>query len=248
MTIRRILVRKYHQAALSFHADGQNGNNHSQVAAAKKTTLPNQVLRYTDGMRFPQAGRLVVLLPAQDLDGVKISRAIWSLASPRRLEVLLLTIVKDLESELSSKRDLATIGALIREPNVKVNSLVVHEKSWVKAVSRVIRPGDVIVCPAELTAAERGGKRIAMDTALINALNAPVFVVKGFYHEPPHPSFWRFLRPLPYWIVLIAIFAGFTELEMKSDLLTKGWSGQVIFSLIVIVEIIAIYYWTLVAG
>ena len=248
MIIKQMLLNKQQKTKLSNHADGQERESQSSPVAKRNNTLAIHVLRYTDGMRFPKAGRLVVLLPVQELEGAKISRAIWSLASPRRLDVLLISIVNDLESELSSKRDLATIGALIQEPNVKVNSLVVYEKSWIKAAAQVVHPGDVIVCPAELTVPEKRGRRMALDTALINALNNPVFVIKGFYHENQHHSSWHFLRHLPYWIVLIAIFAGFTELEIRADLITRGLTGQIIISLIVIIEIIAIYYWTFVAG
>jgi hypothetical protein len=180
--------------------------------------------------------QVVVLLPDQDVDEVKISRAIRSLAVPEHADVTLMTLVNDPESELAAKRRLATISALVRDPWFKVSVQVVWSKSWVKSTRKVVKPGDLIVCPAELTIPVGLSGRKSLAVALSTALNLPVYVLKGYFTDR-HFDWTPFLWKIPVWVLCLTILVGFFRLEVQIDLLTQGWPNYILMIIITLLEI-----------
>ena len=87
--------------------------------------LPN------DGGRTSNGPRLVVIVPDQDLDVVSFSRTIHVLASPGVTDVLLMTVVHNFDSEMASRRRLATIGTLVRDFGYEVEAIAYWGRSWV---------------------------------------------------------------------------------------------------------------------
>ena len=99
--------------------------------------LPN------DGGRR-SAHRLVVLVPNQDVDAIRFSRAIRSISVPETTDVLLVTAVNSVEAELAARRRLATIASQVRDIDFKVEVRIVWNGSWIapqkRRFSRIRRP------------------------------------------------------------------------------------------------------------
>ncbi len=191
--------------------------------------------------------RLVVLIPDQDVDEVKISRKILSQAFTKRLDIVLLTLVQAHENEFSARRRLVTIMSLLKGLQLHVETKIALGHSWIKMIRQIRRNGDVIFCPAELMASSRLGIRKPLGAILKDTLHVGVITYSDFYHDT-HVNGEIYLHNLIYWIILIAIFVVFFIFDVDLNLFTMGWAGQVIAFMIVIVEIGIIYYWTSIAG
>ncbi len=55
-------------------------------------------------------------------------------------------------------------------------------------------------------------------------------------------------KRLPFWVMIVAIFVGFFEFQAVSDLVDKGWPGQVLTVILVLIEFVFIYVWASFAG
>jgi hypothetical protein len=186
--------------------------------------------------------RLVVVIPGQVTDQVQFSRAIRNLALPGHKTVVLVMLVDQPDDELAGQRQLATLSSLVNDARIKVQTKIAWDKSWEKSLRKMVLTGDLIVCPAE-TILKRGfNKPEMLGSALKRTLTVPVYNLHGFFPEskPVRPIAWK---KLPLWVTLIAIFAGFFEFEVVSDLVDKGWPGQVLTVILVLIEFGFIYVW-----
>jgi hypothetical protein len=202
--------------------------------------LPN------DGGR-QSAHRLVVLVPDQDVDAIRFSRAIRSIAVPETADVLLVTAVNSVESELASRRRLATIASQVRDFDFKVEVHIVWNRSWIAAAREVTAAGDHIACPPEMTVRAGLRKRQQLDAAIASRLEMPVIPLPGFFQNG-RPGLTQVLLHIGYWAVIAAIVAGFFVLESDASQVAQGWIGQVVVILLMIFELGAIYLWTAITG
>jgi hypothetical protein len=191
--------------------------------------------------------RLIVLIPDQDVDEVKFSRSVKSLVPPDIRAFLLITLVHNPDTELTVRRRLATIAALMKGPLIKIETQILWDKSWIKAVDRVVKTGDAIICPAERSLSSGIGKKKPLSECLYDALHVPVYVLSGFF--PVEPKKWlHTLGQTIYWVIILAIFVGFFLFETKIDLIPDKAISQIFGSVTMIIEIILIYLWTSIAG
>lgn len=191
--------------------------------------------------------RMIVLIPDQDVDEVRIGRKILSQAFLKRLDVVLVSLVQDPENKYMARRRLATMMTLLRGPLLSVETKVFVGRSWVRAVAQIKRYGDLIYCPAELTDLSSAGVRKPLDEVLKKALSIQVVTYSGFYHNT-HTRWPIFFNQLGYWMVVCTIIFLFYLFETNSNFLAMGWTGQVFACIIVTIEIAVIYYWTSIAG
>ena len=203
--------------------------------------LPN------DGGRRNAGSRLLVVVPDQDLDVVDFSRAVRKLAKPNVSDILLVTIVHSEDDEMDSRRRLATMAALLRDFDYKIETLVQWSRSWIKTLESLVRPEDMIFCPPEMNV--RTGLRSyePLLEAIKRRLNANVQPISGFYRKDPAGAL-RFLLSIGYWVVILGIIIGFFMLESDVAKSTANSAGQIIMAVLVVAEIGAIYLWSMIIG
>lgn len=202
--------------------------------------LPNDGGRHT-------AQRLVVLVPDQDVDAVRFSRAIRSVAAPQTADVLLFSAVNSVETELAARRRLTTIASQVRDFDFNVEVHVAWNGSWIKAVGEIAGEDDCVVCPPEMTVRTGLRKREALDAAITRRLGLATLPLPGFFHNG-RPGFTQALLQIGYWAVIFAIVAGFFVLESDASLSAQGWMGQVVVIVLMVFELGAIYLWTAISG
>src|ERR1044071_8064020 len=95
------------------------------------------------------ARRLIILIPDLESDYTPAIQRIWELANAQHASVILLGLYKDTGQELSLRRSLITVGAMIQNGDVVTEVHVEMGRNWVDAVNRHYQPGDLIVCFAE---------------------------------------------------------------------------------------------------
>ena len=210
------------------------------------TLLPPKPFLPNDGGRH-NPERLVVLVPDPTVDAVKFSWAIRRLAGPANLDVLLVSIVHDVEDELAARRSLVTICSLVNEMTYSVDFQVAWDRSWIHAAASLAAPGDLFVCPPEITVRTGFRKQEPLDAALARKLNAATQPLPGFFSNPSR-NLPHFLKQLVSWLVIIAILGGFFILESDASQAASGFLGQAIVVLLMACEMGAIYLFMALAG
>lgn len=211
-----------------------------------KPLLPPQPFMQNDGGRQnPQ--RLVVLVPDQNVDEIKFSWAIRRLAGPGNLDVLLVSIVSDIEGELAARRNLVTICSLVNEFRYNVDFRVIWDRSWIHAARGLSGPGDLFICPPEVTIRTGFRKYDPLDAAIAHTLNVPTQPLANFFTNTRR-SISNIFKQILYWVMIAAILGGFFILESDASQAASGFLGQTIVVILMAFELGAIYLWSSITG
>ncbi len=186
--------------------------------------------------------RLVVLLSTQINNDVEFCKYIIDLAGTRNSDVFLLMLVSSDEDESAAHVKIASISSLLQGFNFKIESEIVHDKSWIKSIERYIRMDDVIVCPCDLNSYNLLNLNERLSNQLVRRLAIPVQTYSGFI-EQSHSLLWNMIRKFGFWLGFILIAIGFFWIESSVSLFASGWVRTSIEILLVLIEIKAVYYW-----
>jgi hypothetical protein len=183
------------------------------------------------------ARRLVVLVPDLEWDYMPAIHRIWELGAAQPAHVLLLSLCQDPQQELSLRRALVILCALLQDGRIPVETNVEIATNWVDVVKRNYQTGDIIVCFAEQQA---GFLQKPLSQILESNLTIPVYVVSGV-HIPKPKSNW--LAGVTAWLGSIGVIAGFGLLQIKIMQVSEGWFQTLLLILVVIVEIWLVWVW-----
>ena len=183
------------------------------------------------------ARRLVVLVPDLEWDYIPAIHRIWELANPPHLRVLLISLCKDPKQELSLRRALVILCAMVQDGRIPVETNVEIGTNWVDVVQRNYQTGDMIVCFAEQRA---GLLQKPLTQILESNLIIPICVVSGIQIPKPKSNS---LGLLIMWLGSIGIIAGLGLLQVKIVQVSEGWFQSILLILIVIFEIWLIWVW-----
>jgi hypothetical protein len=192
--------------------------------------------------------RLIVVVPHEDVDEAQFSRQIWNLASNYRLDIVLISMVSNTNDSMTASRRLTTIAAMTRDSHFKVEKQIVFASSWDKVLHKYWQQMDMILCPAEITISNLLGRTILLSQVLSDRLKAPVYTFSGLYKPVQRRQMPLWMGKLPFWIGFFLIVSICFYFEADVDQLTRGWVGQVLLIMVVIIEIGLIYFWNLIAG
>jgi hypothetical protein len=193
---------------------------------------------------LPPAQRLMVLIPEADVDETEMARRIWSLASPRQLAVVYLSLTPDPLSDARARRRLTTLAAMTRDDWVTVQTQLVSGTDWKRAARAWWRPSDLIVCHAEhmVPGGFLGIWRRPLGRDLAVALNAPVYLLTGFYETLPVPIPCRLARLLS-WSIPLLILIGFFLIQVQIDHQVTGWLRTTLLTVSVALEFGLVGLW-----
>jgi len=211
-----------------------------------KTLLPPQPFLPNDGGR-QSSQRLVILVPDQNVDEIKFSWAIRRLAGPGNLDVLLVSIVNDIEGELAARRSLVTICSLVNEFKYNVDFRVIWDRSWIHAARDLAGPGDLFICPPEVTVRTGFRKHEPLDAAIAHILSVPTEPLANFFTNSRR-SIPNIFKQILYWVVIAAILGGFFILESDASQAASGSFGQTMVVLLMVCELGALYLWSSITG
>jgi hypothetical protein len=181
--------------------------------------------------------RLVVLMSDLEWEFIPAIHRIWELANSQHACVLLISLCKDPKQELSLRRALIILCAMLQDGRIPVETKVEKGTNWVDVVKRNYQANDMIVCFAEQRA---GLLQKPLSQILESNLIIPVYVVSGV--NIPKPKSNR-LEEVTAWLGSIGMIAGFGLLQVKIMQVSAGWFQTLILILVVISEIWLIYVW-----
>jgi hypothetical protein len=202
----------------------------------------------TDHSALLTVKRLIVVVPEEDVDEALLSRQIWNLAVNYQLDVLLITIVANIDESMSARRRLTTIAAMTRDSHFKVEKQIVFSNRWEKALRPYWHQSDMILCPAEKTIEHLFGKKTPLSQALSDRLKASVYTFSGLYKPATNKRLPFWLRQIPFWLGFFIIISIFFYFEVDVDQGIHGWVGQTLLVIVMLIEIGFIYAWNLIAG
>lgn len=185
----------------------------------------------------PATGRLLVLVPADSEYGLAVSR-IWQLASTTGRGVYLLGLCKDKTQELSLRRQLIAMSALLDDGRVSTEAKIEYGTRWIGAVRRNYQMGDIIVCFAE----QRNGlPHKPLKQVLESNIDAPIFIFSDLY--PQRSTGRNVFSQLLLWAGLLGILAGAFLLQTRIMTLPRDWTQTSLMLLSVFGEFWGIWAW-----
>ena len=188
--------------------------------------------------------RLVVLVPAGQVDQVELAAQVLALSAARGLEVVLIGRTLDPRDAWAVRRELVTLAALIRNPTgVPAEIRVISRAPWTDLLAPLVQPGDLLVCQREqVVAGAWPWQRLSLAAALRRTLRVPVCTLEGIVLEREPSSERTLLTRLIGWVVPGLVIVGFTAMQIQIEMHSVGWLTTVLLCLSVLVEI-AILSW-----
>jgi hypothetical protein len=181
-------------------------------------------------------GRLIVLVPP-NADSANVTRRICKLANETKLDVQILGLCKDPAQELTLRRELVTVSALIQDARVFAEAKIEVGTNWLEAVKRNYQDGDAIVC---ITDPSIGIRQRSFSQILESTLKAPIYILS---ETKPSQSHSNLLSRVIAWSGFLGIIVGFFILQMKVVQLSEDWFQTVMLLLLLIPEFGAIWIW-----
>lgn len=163
--------------------------------------------------------RMLVLVPA-NFNHTTVTQRIWELAQATGSTVQLLGLCNDAEQEMSLRRELITMSALIRGAGISVSMTVEAGTDWVDGVKHSYRSGDMIVCMA---GQRTGLLRRPLSELLESTLQSPIYILSEIHASKPQSLSNKYSQVLA-WAGSLAIIAGFFLLQIKIYQPANHWS------------------------
>jgi hypothetical protein len=179
--------------------------------------------------------RLIVLVPSRISNDIQFVRKIRSLAAINGREVLFLSIVKDIDNKLGVERNLATLAAITRTKHIQTRYATFFTRNWYEALKQIIKSGDLIICHEEQYVTHRINRKQSLKAWLTSKLSTPIISIAGFCNEENINSS-KWLYPIIIWSAILITIILFSAFEISVDHMVKGWIGQVVLIMILIVE------------
>lgn len=146
--------------------------------------------------------RVVVFVPEGLEDINDFARQVYLLALAEQREVLYLAVNRGELDPLAAARLLATLTALTQDRQVSVRSRQVGAADWVDALRQVTRPGDLVAWAEAGLAAPAG-------------LEAELGIIQHVLPGAMAAARRNWLRPALFWLLTVALLAGFSYLEVS---------------------------------
>lgn len=127
---------------------------------------------------FPKTvKRLVILVPGDELNEIHFAHQVWELAQIHRSNVLFFTVARNDDELMGAQHRMTHLAAATHDFRTPVSTQVDYQVSWVRALKRVLRPDDLVVCLADQTVPERVFWRKPLRELLARYCKVPVYTL-----------------------------------------------------------------------
>jgi hypothetical protein len=191
---------------------------------------------------WPEARRLVVLVPAELLSETSLAARVYAAARERGLDVLFLGLAPQPEAEPALRRRLALLAACTRDdPIVKARYRLVIGGGWLSALEHTLQPGDLVVCHREQRL-QRLWRATVLGDVLAARLRVPVVVLDGFSAPEARPL-GEAARTVLFWLGALLVLAGFFWVQVDIQQQVQDWARTVLLIGSVAVEFLLLAAW-----
>lgn len=211
--------------------------NKLNAHAPSFTNVPATELNASIQRVDPERPRRVIVLIPPDSDCTSLTRRICKLAAETNSDIQLLGLCKDPNQELTLRRELVTVSALIRDAKIFVEMKIEVGTDWLGAIKRDYQYGDMLVCIAEQPI---GIRRRPLSEILESTFKAPIYVLT---ETKPTQAQSNAFSQVVAWAGILAIMAGFFLLEIKITQLPDDWFQTLLSILVLLPELGLILFW-----
>jgi hypothetical protein len=187
------------------------------ISLTDSSTTLRQAQHGGSGRRPKPGGRLIVLVPSPEADLSIATHRIWELSSAGSGCVLLLGLYENPAQELSLRRQLAGMSAILGSAGIYTEIETEFGNDWTAAVRSRVQTGEMVVCFAE----HRIGRMNRSLSQILQAnLNVPLYILSGpNFQEASRSDRWSLIFA---WAGFIAIIVGFFLVQIRLHQLTSG--------------------------
>jgi len=187
---------------------------------------------------FKPIRRLIVLIPKDNFDEIKLSKKIWQLACVDSLPILFLAQTQDQNSFASVHRRLATLAALTAFGIFNLTVRVWIGKSWIEIVKQTLVPGDLLLCLRHHTVPYLLGNK-PVGEYLSHLVDTPIYLISDLHIESSPYLFSRFKGTTAWLVILVIIVAfGFTQAWISQTMLDP--TSSLLLCLLYVIEFLII--------
>jgi len=204
-----------------------------------QTALEADTLLVPDQLPPVPTRRLIVLVPAGEIDEHALARRVWQLAACSGLSVLYLALSPDADQVSYQCRRLVNLAALTTYPRVRADTNVHTEKNWSKVLRRTLQPGDLLVCLAE-DRTPGFFQRQALAKWLAMELSVTVYQLGDLQVKPALPSH-NWIKDVLAWVTSITLIASFFWLQVGIDRSSAGSQATILLYLSVLIELFSLW-------
>lgn len=191
--------------------------------------------------------RLIVMVPENLAGNLDLTRKVYWMAIRDRCDVHYLALVDDEKNDFTVCRGLATMKAITAGDGLVIQSTLVQTRSWLNTIRAMAQPGDRIVCHQEQSVKTGFRKTMPVSEFLHGTLHLPCITIAGYYN-PQRVQIHQWLRAFITWAGFLLIVFGFAVLETRLDNLVADVLQKVLFGIILLVEVGAIWAWDAFTG
>jgi hypothetical protein len=186
------------------------------------------------------AGKLLVLVPVDELDESRYARKARQLAEAHNLDILFIGINQSAESEPQARLKLVTLSGIAGTNSISSSFTMVDASSWLDVIRREFKPGDRIMCPSEFNT---NSFYMKDSEDLRSALAGKVHFVSGMLTSSDRERIEKITRLILNWGGILAIIALGFFLEVDFDSQTMGVGKTVAEIAIFTAEIGLLWWW-----
>jgi hypothetical protein len=187
--------------------------------------------------------KLLVLIPDEDFDEVRLAKKAQSLAEYFDLDIQFIGKIDSFETEPSLHRKLVTLSGIAQTGFLTASFFSSTDHSWLKIVRGEFKSGDYILCCDEILLRGNPFSIRPLSGDLRQKYGAALLTIKGFLESADgrHPK--SILMPITNWVGIFIIITVAFILEFSFGHSTFGWMRIFGEFSIVGLEILSLWFW-----
>jgi hypothetical protein len=229
--------------------DGEAGSiNLTKIASlvvsgtqqANTSKKPQDYLLVPDMKSYAPIRRMVVIVPAGELDERRLGLEIGKIALPGRMDIVFLALAFDPETDKALRRRLVSLTSFVEDRQIRASTRLAFRESWVQAVKEIWQEGDLLVCIQGHRTASSLLARTELGQHLVSALGVPVYVLTAVQLSN-EPIKWNHWREMLVWLSAIAVMVlfGFLQAFIVRNLQDSVSTSVLILS--VVLEVLVLW-------
>jgi hypothetical protein len=184
--------------------------------------------------------RLVVIVPAGELDERRLGLETGKIAIPGRTSILFLALASDPEGDSTLRRRLVALTSFVGDWRIRTSTRLAFCENWTQAVREVWREGDLLVCIESHRTPALFFRRREIGPYLVSALGVPVCVLTDI-PVGKEARAWGRWREVMIWVSAIGVMILFGFLQAFIEKATQDPMSTSLLILSVVVEVLVLW-------
>lgn len=185
-------------------------------------------------------GRLLVLVPDNEMDEARYAKKARILAESHNLSIVFIGLNRSPDSESQIRRKLVTLAGIAGSEKIQADFLMINLEAWTEVLHKELGRLDYVLCPEEFNS----GSRLYTNSAdLKSMMNEKVYFVQDILISSDLERREEMSRAVLNWAGIIFLLVAGFMVEVGLDRQTTGFSRTIIQIVILTAEIVCLWFW-----